>query len=243
MTIAVCDDNVLTLRDIKKNIISCITNYTDKYKIIEFENGRDLLNQHNNSPFDIVFLDIDMPVTTGFDVAKELRNNFSNCYIVFVTSYSEFVYDSFSFQPFNFIRKNCNIPLAESISDVVDKLMKHMKQNERIILEDYDYGKHSIYIRDIVYIESDKHHVIYYTLSSEHPIRIRNSISECEEKYREYDFVRIHKGYLINLRYLSGIDCHYNEVILGKICKRLPMSKRMKNNVKEKYDQYLRTKV
>lgn len=242
MRIAVCDDNNAALKLLNKSIKNAFSKFTDEFNVTDFSDGTVLLNEHKKDPFDIVFLDIDMPVISGFDIAKSLRNDFSNCYIIFVTSHSELVYESMNFQPFNFIRKNGNIPIDESILDIVSKLMQHMKQNEKIILEDYNYRKHSVLIRNIIYIESDGHYVTFYALSDGFPIRIRGSITEHEEKYSKYDFVRIHKKYLINLRYLSQLNYNNNEIILGKINKHLPLSKRMKKEVQEKYIIYLRTK-
>ncbi len=242
MRIAVCDDNNAALKVLNKSITSAFSNFTDEFNVTVFSDGTVLLNEHKKEPFDIVFLDIDMPVISGFDIAKSLRDDFSNCYIIFVTSHSELVYESMNFQPFNFIRKNCSTPIDESVLDIVSKLMQHMKQNEKIILEDYNYRKHSVLIRNIIYIESDGHYVNFHALSDGFPIRIRGSITEHEEKYSKYDFVRIHKKYLINLRYLSQLNYNNNEIVLGIINKSLPLSKRMKKEVKEKYIIYLRTK-
>ena len=242
MRIAVCDDNNAALKLLNKSIKNAFSKFTDEFNVTVFSDGTVLLNEHKKEPFDIVFLDIDMPVVSGFDIAKSLRDDFSNCYIIFVTSHSELVYESMNFQPFNFIRKNCSVPIDESVFDIVSKLMQHMKQNEKIILEDYNYRKHSVLIRNIIYIESDGHYVTFYALSDGFPIRIRGSITEHEEKYSKYDFVRIHKKYLINLRYLSQLNYNSNEIILGKINKHLPLSKRMKKYVQEKYIMYLRTK-
>lgn len=242
MRIAVCDDNNAALKALNKSITNAFSKFTDEFNVVNFSDGTVLLNEHKKEPFDIVFLDIDMPVISGFDIAKSLRDDFSNCYIIFVTSHSELVYESMNFQPFNFIRKNCSIPIDESILYIVSKLIQHMKQNEKIILEDYNYRKHSVLIRNIIYIESDGHYVTFYALADGFPIRIRGSITEHEEKYSKYDFVRIHKKYLINLRYLSQLNYNSNEIILGKINKHLPLSKRMKKDVQEKYIIYLRTK-
>lgn len=66
-------------------------------------------------------------------------------------------------------------------------------------------------------------------------------MKESEEKYEGYDFVKIHKRYLINLRYLADFDGNRNEVTISKIDKKLTMSKNYKKNVDEKYTLYLRS--
>lgn len=241
--IAICDDNSVMLNNLESIINSTFVTYTSDFKIFTFDSGKLLINAHEQEPFHIIFLDIDMPKTTGFDVAKTLRDEFSNCFIIFVTSHSELMYESMDFQPFHFIKKNCDEPISSSVNRIVKKLMKHMRQNEKIILEDDISGRHAVYIHNIIYLESDKHYVKYYVKGMDEPIKMRENISECEERYAYYDFVRIHKRYLINLKYLSNIDNTNNEVLLGTINRKLVMSKNYKKDVDDKFTLYLRSKV
>ncbi len=241
--IGICDDNKVMLLNLKSVISKTFAEYTSDFEVSAFDSGTLLIGEHKREPFHIIFLDIDMPQVTGFDVAKTLRDEFSNCFIIFVTSHSELMYESMDFQPFHFIKKNSDEPIESSANRIVKKLMKHMRQNEKVILEDDISGRHAVYIHNIIYLESDKHYVKYYVKGMAEPIKMRESISECEEKYAYYDFVKIHKRYLINLKYLSNIDNTNNEVLLGTINKRLAMSKNYKKDVDEKYTLYLRSKI
>lgn len=241
--IALCDDNEIFLRRFSVVMSEEFAKCTDDFEIESFTNGIVLMNQHKFEPFDIIFLDIDMPKMTGFDVAKTIRTDFSNSFIIFVTNHSELVYESMDFQPFQFIRKDLNVPLEESVSSVVKKLMKHLKQNDKVILEDDYFGRHAVYIRDIIYVESDKHYINYHIMNMSEPIKMRGSINDCEEKYSRYNFVRIHRRYLINLKYISDYDYHNDKILLGKIEKELPMSKMMRKEIDEKYTLYLRSMI
>ena len=241
--IGVCDDNAVILQNICSMIENAFLDYTGDFDVLSYTSGQLLYKAYMQERFDVIFLDIDMPKMSGFEVAKMLRDDFSSCFIIFITSHSELVYESMDFQPFHFIRKNCSVLLEESIGEIVKKLMTHMKQNEKIILEDDLSGRCAVYIRDIVYMESDRHYVKYYIKGKDMPIRMRIGINECEGKYREYDFVRIHKRYLINLRYLSKLDNRIDEILIGSLNLRLPMSKNYKKDVDEKYTLFLRSKV
>lgn len=238
--IAVCDDNTSMKNKLDNIISAAFLEYTDDFLLKSFSNGILLMNEQKKEPFDIIFLDIDMPKMSGFDVAKLLRDDSVNCFLIFVTNYSELIYEGMDFQPFHFVRKNCNIPMEASISKVVKMLMKHMKQNEKIVLEDTLSRKSITYIHDIMYIESDKHYLSYHLLNKEQPIKIRGSLKECEDKYDSYDFVRIHKQYYVNLRYISNLDIKKSEVILHKIVKPLPLGKNYSETVGEKYMLYMR---
>lgn len=241
MRIAVCDDNTVMLSKLNEIISKTFSIYTDEFEILTYSSGVLLLNAHKQEAFQIIFLDIDMPKFSGFDVAKTLRDDLSSCFIIFITSHSELVYESMDFQPFHFIRKNCDISIEESVYRIVKKLMRHMKQYEKVILEDRESGRNAVYIHDIMYIESDKHYLNYYITGKNISIRERRSMKECEEKYERYDFVKIHKRYLVNLRYLTYFDGNRNEITLSVTGKRLTMSKNYKKNVDEKYTLYLRS--
>lgn len=241
--IAICDDNQTMLKRLHEYIEQSFLAYTDDMSITTYSNGITLINAHKIQSFNVIFLDIDMPQTTGFDVAKYLRNELSHSLIIFVTSHDELVYQSMDFQPFHFIRKNTNIPLNESINKIVGKIMIHMKQNKKIILEDDISGRCAVPIHNVVYIECKKHYLYYYIINKSEMIKMRGTMQECEENLSLCDFVRIHRSFLINLRYLSRFDSKNNEVYLGEIKKKLPMSQSYKNDVDKKYTIYLRSKV
>ena len=83
----------------------------------------------------------------------------------------------------------------------------------------------------------------YHIANKEFSIKMRDNISDLESKFEQYDFVRIHKRYLINFRFLSNIDGKRNEITLGQLHVRLPMSKNYKKDVDEKYTLFLRSMI
>ncbi len=242
LRIALCDDNEVILNSIYNIISNYLKENQHTYKINKFTKGNLLLENHCNEGYDIIFLDIDMPSISGFDIAKQLRESDDKCYIIFITNHSELVYESFDFQPFNFIRKTGSEPIEKSLHKVLNQLMRQIKQNEIIVFDDSTKGKIPVAVRDIMYLESDKHYIRYYIHNIDSDIRIRETMKSCEAKYLSLDFVKIHKKYLVNMRYLTSIDNNYDEVKL-KYGKRLPMSRNYKKSVDNQYTLYLRTKT
>lgn len=243
MKIAICDDNEDLLKNMHFILQNIFKQYTSYFEIFSFSSGNLLLKSHKESNFDVIFLDIDMPEINGFDVAKNIRMGYSGCRIIFITSHSEFVYDSFDFQPFDFIRKDQPEALDKSFANVVRKLMRHMKQNEIMVLEDEFSKKYPIPIRNIIYLESNKHYINYYVLNENKSFKDRCTIKECENRFEIYDFIRIHKSYIINPVYIDFIDNRKDEIILKHINLKLPMSRNYKKIVNEKYTLYLRNTI
>lgn len=240
INIGICDDNIQMLNTLYTLIYNEFKKFTDDFEITKLTNGIVTLNENKLAPFDVLFLDIDMPRMSGFDVAGRLRQIESDCLIIFVTNYAELIYDGMEFHPFQFIRKQCKIPIEDSVRKVVDEIHNNMKQHDSITLEDDLNGKIVTTVQDIVYVESDKHYLIYHLLNGNKEVRMRDSINNFETRYVPYDFVRIHKKYCINLKHLSFFDGKNGEVALGKAGIRLPISKNYKQEVDNRYTLYLR---
>ncbi len=87
-----------------------------------------------------------------------------------------------------------------------------MKQNEIIVLEDEFSGKIIAYYRNIIYIKSDRHYLYYYLQNHDKPIKIRGSINAIESCLEEYDFARIHRSIIINLKFILSIDTKVGKI-------------------------------
>lgn len=238
--IAICHNSKPIINKIKKIVTDKFSNYTTNFEIHIFYNGTPLLNQYKVKSYDVIFLGIDIPDLSGFDISKTIRSMHSDSYIIFVTSNSEHVYKSFDFQPFHFIRTKCEMPLEISLNDVTTKLIQHMQRFEHITLKNHEGYNFSLYIHEIVYIESNGHYLNFHIASNSSPIRLRGTLAEYEKKYAKHNFIRIHKRYLINLKHLTFLDTKRDEVLLGSINKRLALSRNYKKRVNEKHAEYLK---
>ena len=203
--------------------------------------GKKAWEAYRNEKPDILLLDLDMPEMTGFEVARQLGQN-GNCFVIFVTSHQELVYDSFNFRPLNFI---CKDPDADVVKDmlhmVAGQLTDALKQEKTVVLENREQGRISVKLRDVTYIESNSHSIIYHFANNKDTIAVRDSIGEIEEAYRKFDFIRVHKKYIVNLKYVFNIS-RSNETVIFKSGSELPMSRGYKNAVDDALTEYLRRK-
>ena len=104
--IAICDDN----KDELTNMVQLIKLYQEaKYLNFEytaFQNGLDLISDlERKKKYDLYCLDIIMPVFTGIEVAKEIRDYDKNAPIIFFTSSTEFALESYSVNAINYVLK------------------------------------------------------------------------------------------------------------------------------------------
>ena len=89
-------------------------------------------------------------------------------------------------------------------------------------------------ITDILFIKS-KGNYVYYTLLNKEIIKQRTKISIVEEVLKEYNFVRCHLSYLINVAYIESVG---KDFIVLKNSLHISVSKSRFNEVLNAYRQY-----
>lgn len=247
LNIAICDDEALSAKQISKNVRNEFLRHNVEVDIKTFTNGKKLLSEFEKKPFDIVFLDILMPGTSGFEVAKEIRKTGVETYLVFVTAKDDLVFDSFDYYPFQFIRKeelfepdlSKNEHLTQSIKKTVERLIEYIGNQNQILLYDSNKKKHLIFPFEIEYIESDKHYLNYHIVDVNEPLRERGNIGEKCDELSGVGIIRIQKKYAVNSRHIKFIDNEYDQIIM-KTGKKLPISKFYKNDMRESLKSFLR---
>lgn len=209
INIAVCDDERIFSDLVSKSIENAFCDKDVSAEIKGYVSSDFLIKDLNSKVYDLVFLDIDMPNFSGFDIAELIQNKTSETQIVFVSSKAELVYDSFEYRPFYFVRKSDVKNMNDTIKHVVEKYLSFKKQHSAFYINDLTYGKTVLCVKDILYIQSKGHYLYYYTAKREVPYHTRESLSEIEAKMVSFDFVRTHNRYLVNMNHIKNfVSCN-----------------------------------
>lgn len=237
--VAICDDDKEMLNSLEFVVRETFEEHHFPYSLDTFCSGDALLSHHQNNMYDIIFLDILMPDRNGFDIAKEIRKLSDKTLLLFVTSQDDLVYDSFYYHPFYFLRKGNKETFSESLSDAVDKIIAYIERNELITL-DLGVGEYrAVSLQDVVFIRSKAHFAEYHLVSGE-VVQIREHMNAAEEKLCSKGFVRIHKQFIVNIYKASKINLsHYPEVLLST-GQTLPIGRKYKMQVQQKYTERMR---
>lgn len=205
-TIAVCDDNLPFARALSQKLRHLCAHYVpdriDCQVAPEFGSADEVLQYLSKFSIDVLFLDINMPQTNGFQLAGILNEKYPDTTIIFVSAHNNLVYKSFEFSPFRFLRKD---HLEEELPTAVQKVIEKRITNYEAILFQTTEGEILLRVKDILYFESEKN---YYTVHCGSGVvyRCRGTISSVEEITKKYDFFRIHAAYLINEAQVKFID-------------------------------------
>lgn len=214
MRIAVCDDEELFRIEFKSVLDKVLINA--EYDIDTFSGGSSLYEAFLKNPFDLVFLDIEMPGIDGITLAKRLRAVSENVQIVFLTSHIEYALEGYEVNALRYLVKPVDMnKLSEVLKYIQDK-----KNNSHQIMIKQEGEDIVIDISDIIYMESMDKNVRIVTSKSEYITRY--NISDYEEELKNSGFLRIHRGYLISLSKVKKIV--KNDVVMdGDIS--LPVSR------------------
>ena len=214
MRIAVCDDEELFRIEFKSVLDKVLINA--EYNIDTFSGGSSLYEAFLKNPFDLVFLDIEMPGIDGITLAKRLRAVSENVQIVFLTSHIEYALEGYEVNALRYLVKPVDMnKLSEVLKYIQDK-----KNNSRQIMIKQEGEDIVIDISDIIYMESMDKNVRIVTSKSEYITRY--NISDYEEELKNNGFLRIHRGYLISLSKVKKIV--KNDVVMDRDIS-LPVSR------------------
>lgn len=237
MYVAICDDNKSMLDFLNGKIGEILSENEMPCEISTFLSGTDFLESHKKQPFDVVFLDIVMPEIDGFKVAKQVREISKDTYIIFITTESSLVYDSFDYQPFYFIPKGKLEILNAKLKSVIGKLIEQIGENYTLCLELPHGEKKYIETDSIIYIGSESNYLDIVCQTE--TIYIRRKLNDMMNELPPKTFARIHNRFAVNMRYVGRIDNSRCKVILFDETE-LDISRAYKADFVEKYNIYLR---
>ena len=205
LRIVFCDDEEQTVRYydeylsawMKKNKIQYTTDvFTDSARLLSL-----LYTEHT---WDIYFLDIDMPTVNGLDLGKKIREMSPDSYLIYLSVHRELVFDTFENKAFRFIPKDeFQARIGECLESLIADLHEG-EQSETVVLD--SGGKLFRYrINDIQYIKSTDKYIELALADGSMTEAIRYKMSDLEEQLTPGGFIRIHRSYLVNYRFIRRI--------------------------------------
>lgn len=234
--ILLCDDEENILHIIRDYLYDIREQLPEPIEITEYSNSQSVLSRLRCSEekSDILITDIDMPSLSGMELARIIREEKLDVILIFMTAHAEYVYESFEYSPFRYIRKEYmkeELPLALKAS--CDVLV--MNRDVSIVIKTLD-GLMAIKINDIVFFELENRKCYIYTVQKKEYTswkKIKELWGEIKEKSN--DFIKIHSGCVVNKRYVQSIT--KTDVIL-ETGEKLPLSRRKRQEISNTMMEY-----
>ncbi len=190
---------------------------------------------------DLVFLDVEMPDGTGFDLLQKLRPIAFK--VIFITGYEDFAIRAFRFSAIDYLLKPLDSKeLQEAVkkaelalsSEIFDMKLHNLFTNlerpknlQKLVLKTAD-KIYSVNVQDIVNCESDKNYTTFYFINAPKLV-VSTNLKEYETMLRPHNFFRTHKSHLINMTYFDHfIKSEGGNTIVMKNKSAIPLSVRKK---------------
>ena len=228
LRIAICDDMPEFLEQTRA-LAACWPGQPDQMSVSLFSDGDALVEAHNAAPFDIIFLDVVMPLVGGIATAAEIRRQDASVKIVFVTFSREFAYESYAVKADNYLLKPVD---RDTFHRCLDECYNSILKDEKFLTLRCTTGVHRVKLSSIEFIEAQGK-LVLFNLSDGSVIEAVEPLYIYENKLLLNDgCFNCHRSYLVNLYKISSYT--QNEVTMRSGC-RIPISRSLHKQFKEAY--------
>ncbi|WP_019639224.1 LytR/AlgR family response regulator transcription factor [Paenibacillus fonticola] len=238
--VALCDDEEKQ-RELVKNILIALSIKSNiEFEIECFDSGEQLVSHYENNekPFHILILDVEMSGINGIQTAHIIRNlkNLDE-QIIFLTSYPEYMVESFDVMTFQYLIK----PIAPHIlEEKVIKLCQYFQAlDKKWMIIKSEYEEVVLRYDDIIAIEAAKSLTIKSKLNfitTGQTYESRGIISDYALALKDFNFLQIHRSIIINLihvkKFASGVVLMSNDA-------KLPIGRTKVKEVKDFYTKFM----
>jgi len=228
--IAICDDNQTFAKTLADYIEA---EYKSLDLLIEFfASGEDLVAhyQADKKAFDVILLDIEMKQITGLEAAAQIRKMGLQTVIIFITSHDELASMGYEVSAFRFLTKPVR---PNKLIEALEAVRAQMNASKALYVSNAE-GEYTINVNDILFFEAQNQQVSIQTKDDN--FIIRGNLSDYVEDLAKYDFVLVHRSYLVNMRYVKGIN---KQEIMMEEGTLLPISRLRYKEVKQLFHDYI----
>jgi len=214
--------------------------------LAECENGFEGVKVINDLKPDLVFLDIQMPKITGFEMLELLEHKPQ---IIFATAYDQYALKAFDYNAADYLLKPYSkerlleavAKVSERIkeegssnSDIAEKVSNYPREEylDRIVVKDR-HKIHVIPVDDVRYIDSMDDYVMIYTSDKRH--MKQKTMKYFETALNPKDYVRIHRSHIVKVSEINEIQQYEKEsyIVILHDKTKLKVSKTGYKNLKE----------
>ena len=231
--------------ELARSLMKSFLKSNDKVEIIaECENGFEGIKKIKEMKPDLVFLDIQMPKITGFEMLELLDHKPQ---IIFATAYDEYALKAFEFNAADYLLKPyskerlfeavdkvaAKIEKEGNISDVAEKVSNFPREEflDRIVVKDR-HKIHIVPVDQVRYIESMDDYVMIYTKTGRH--LKQKTMKYFEAALNPKNFTRIHRSYIVKVDEITEIQQYEKEsyIVILHDKTKLKVSKTGYKNLK-----------
>lgn len=233
--IAICDDDTFYLDNIADKVSKIFKDRRQLIHMDKFTDTADLLEAiKTGNDYKLIFLDIQFPQSNGVDAARKIKSINPGTDFVFLSTTSDYALESFDVAPLYYITKpEDDLKLEEAVKRFLRKNSINkitIKTRSKVI---------SIDIDSIIYFEIMGHSILMHTADNV-KYELKGTLKELESIIPTAQFARVHKSYIVNLKYITKIE-RYKITLRTDLT--IPISKLKYNDLQNQFIEYVSKKA
>lgn len=231
----------------QQGLLKLLENFSEIDVIGTADNGIEAVEKINELRPDLIFLDIQMPGKTGFEVLQDIDYL---PIVIFTTAYDEYALKAFETNSIDYLLKpieddrlakaidklkkitnNTDDPFENKINNLLEQLQNQQGTLSRIHIK---VGDEVLFVnlKDTFYFKADNKYTSIFTFDDEYILN--DSLASLEERLPD-NFIRIHRGYIINMDHLKKLKKwfggKYIAVLNDKNKTEVPVSRSCKDKL------------
>lgn len=207
-------------------IAKLVNNHPNLHLVGDFSNAIEAKSCMSVSDVDLIFLDVEMPVISGFDFLDGLK---TKPQIIFITSKAEYALKAFDYDATDYLQKpiiveRFNASVKRAVDQHLYKTDTKDEDGEHIFIKS-NLKKLKIFIARIKWIEAFGDYVRVVTEDDSN--LVLSTMKAFEKDLPSNRFVRVHKSYIINVEKVESFNSKFAEIGSTKI----PLSRNKKEDL------------
>lgn len=207
------------------------------------DDGIAAIRQHQPG---LVFLDIQMPGKSGFEVLKAFDD--PGFEVIFITAYDQYGIQAIKFSALDYLLKPINIPELKQavgkarqklqardkdrkLQNLLDYIQNGQKESPKIALPTFQEIRY-IKVNEIIRCEASDNYTTFY-ISPAEQLLVCKTLKEFAELLQPHGFVRTHQSHLVNLHFVKSFLKEDGGALLMKDGAKIPISRQNRDVVKE----------
>lgn len=217
-------------------------NFKDLEIIAQTVNVKDSVEEINKLEPDLLFLDIDLPDGTSFDILQQV--DYKKYKVIFITAHQEYAVQAIKFSAFDYILKPFDpAELVQTVNEVLKEKMNEdyelkfqafftnfnssLTGMKKIVLKTLE-KIHIVDVKDIIRCQADNTYTTFF-INNGQKILVSKNIKKFEEMISAFGFMRVHQSHLINLNYISYFDKTEGGAVVMTDKSNIPISNQKKH--------------
>lgn len=201
----ICEDQLPELQYIEGQLRRAFAEQKLPVEFRSYTSGADFLRavEQIRQPFDLFFLDIEMPGINGIALCRQLRTRYPESLVVFISNREEMVFQTMVVRPFRFIRKS---HFREELPEMIRSAVRELRRREAPDLCVQALHSDDLYIwkiNEIISVEAQGKYCLVHTTRGDTTLQYR--MKDFEAALAEHGFLKPHRSFLVNYQFISHI--------------------------------------